>query len=399
MKRSLAALFALAAAAGIAQAQSSITLFGQEYSVARLDYSQVQWTDPLAPAFNINLIEVEGAQWLGNDRLLLSMDAGDALLTIKNWVVEVQINRDSNGAPVSLSYVRTVVANDPLEPGYGGFDLSPCGITINTSTAGLASGGELLIGDSEANRVVGYRRSDGLFLGAVNTPQNPSYDDLAFVPTDGNIYTIDEDGFKVSSFSTTGAFITSFDIPGLTSINQFAVPGSPKGMVYLPDAPTVPSALRSPGGSLLLTLDDNNPGLQVFSLAGAVLGTEALTDEPLFGGFSLLDQGPGCNGLLQLEAAAFDADTGTLFLINEGFLTSCSGFYILTPVNPCAADFDGTGFVDSDDFVAFVQAFTLGCDGVGSPDPTCVKSADFDGTGFVDSDDFVTFVAAFSAGC
>jgi hypothetical protein len=33
------------------------------------------------------------------------------------------------------------------------------------------------------------------------------------------------------------------------------------------------------------------------------------------------------------------------------------------------------------------------------PNPTCVKSADFDGTGFIDADDFVAFLAAFQAGC
>ncbi|MCC6428553.1 MAG: right-handed parallel beta-helix repeat-containing protein [Phycisphaerales bacterium] len=55
---------------------------------------------------------------------------------------------------------------------------------------------------------------------------------------------------------------------------------------------------------------------------------------------------------------------------------------------PCHADFDGTGFVDLDDYVAYVLAFEAGGD-----------DADFDGTGFVDLDDFVAFVLAFEAGC
>ncbi|HLO42481.1 MAG TPA: immunoglobulin domain-containing protein [Phycisphaerales bacterium] len=54
----------------------------------------------------------------------------------------------------------------------------------------------------------------------------------------------------------------------------------------------------------------------------------------------------------------------------------------------CGADFDCTGFVDTDDFTAFVQAFTEGR-----------QDADFDGTGFVDTDDFTAFVLAFEAGC
>jgi hypothetical protein len=73
----------------------------------------------------------------------------------------------------------------------------------------------------------------------------------------------------------------------------------------------------------------------------------------------------------------------------------------LTPC--CPADYDDSGFVDSDDFVAFVNDFERGCRGTGvgnaGLDPNCSRSADYDTSGFVDSDDFVAFVAAFSAGC
>jgi hypothetical protein len=54
----------------------------------------------------------------------------------------------------------------------------------------------------------------------------------------------------------------------------------------------------------------------------------------------------------------------------------------------CPADFDQTGFVDTEDFDAFVRAYELGD-----------QSADFDQTGFVDTDDFDAFVVAFEAGC
>ncbi|HLO41083.1 MAG TPA: GC-type dockerin domain-anchored protein [Phycisphaerales bacterium] len=57
-------------------------------------------------------------------------------------------------------------------------------------------------------------------------------------------------------------------------------------------------------------------------------------------------------------------------------------------LSTCPADFDGSGFVDTDDFTAFVVAFENGDD-----------SADFDGTGFVDTDDFTAFVLAFEGGC
>ncbi|HLO40303.1 MAG TPA: GC-type dockerin domain-anchored protein [Phycisphaerales bacterium] len=54
----------------------------------------------------------------------------------------------------------------------------------------------------------------------------------------------------------------------------------------------------------------------------------------------------------------------------------------------CPSDFDNSGFVDLDDYVAFVSAFEQG-----------EESADFDQTGFVDTDDFTAFVLAFESGC
>lgn len=56
--------------------------------------------------------------------------------------------------------------------------------------------------------------------------------------------------------------------------------------------------------------------------------------------------------------------------------------------SPCPADHDGSGFVDHDDFDAFVADFVDGND-----------AADFDLSGFVDRDDFDGFVRAFEAGC
>ncbi|MCC6428593.1 MAG: hypothetical protein IT435_17460 [Phycisphaerales bacterium] len=63
------------------------------------------------------------------------------------------------------------------------------------------------------------------------------------------------------------------------------------------------------------------------------------------------------------------------------------GGWYLRPAD-CTADFDETGFVDIDDYIAFVFDFELGVD-----------SADVDGSGFVDTDDFDYFVCAFINGC
>lgn len=69
----------------------------------------------------------------------------------------------------------------------------------------------------------------------------------------------------------------------------------------------------------------------------------------------------------------------------------------------CSADIDMNGFVDSDDFVEFVNRFALGCTRLGFAadlfEPGCVGPADYDHSGFVDSDDFIKFVEDFSTPC
>lgn len=55
---------------------------------------------------------------------------------------------------------------------------------------------------------------------------------------------------------------------------------------------------------------------------------------------------------------------------------------------PCLADIDRSGFVDADDFNAFLSYFLGGS-----------MKADVDGSGFVDFDDMNAFSAAFTSGC
>ncbi len=64
------------------------------------------------------------------------------------------------------------------------------------------------------------------------------------------------------------------------------------------------------------------------------------------------------------------------------------GIAVLSVTSGCTADFDGSGFVDTDDYDAFVHAFEAG-----------TPIADVDHSGFVDTDDFDAYVHAFEAGC
>jgi hypothetical protein len=90
----------------------------------------------------------------------------------------------------------------------------------------------------------------------------------------------------------------------------------------------------------------------------------------------------------QLTFSPIDCSDGGVFycLVRDAcgaFPTDPATITVLAP-----SDYDGSGFVDTDDFTAFVLDFELGID-----------AADFDGTGFVDTDDFTAYVLAFEAGC
>jgi len=89
-------------------------------------------------------------------------------------------------------------------------------------------------------------------------------------------------------------------------------------------------------------------------------------------------------GHVLIENAGFGAASS-----QAGFTRGTGASFSTFAVPPiCPADFDHNGFVNGDDFDAFVDAFTLGD-----------SAADFDRNGFVNGDDFDAFVDAFEAGC
>jgi hypothetical protein len=130
-------------------------------------------------------------------------------------------------------------------------------------------------------------------------------------------------------------------------------------------------------------------GGEIVSLTVDAIGEGSLTyrwyfqEQPLFDNDRIT--GTDTN---QLTFQPIDcSDDGAYFCL----ITDLCGSY---PTNPAqitvvaSSDYDNSGFVDLDDFIAFVADFELGVD-----------EADFDGSGFVDLDDFIAFVAAFEAGC
>ncbi len=82
------------------------------------------------------------------------------------------------------------------------------------------------------------------------------------------------------------------------------------------------------------------------------------------------------------------SDGGVTYIVGDGYNVNTSRYEALLWASLCPADFDQSGFVDTDDYDAFVHAFEAG-----------TQDADFDGSGFVDTDDFDAFVHAFESGC
>ncbi|GIK19754.1 MAG: hypothetical protein AMXMBFR77_20890 [Phycisphaerales bacterium] len=86
--------------------------------------------------------------------------------------------------------------------------------------------------------------------------------------------------------------------------------------------------------------------------------------------------GNGINGSRQIVAAARDGATGPICAV------------LLTPMNPCPADFNGDGVVNTLDLLAFLNVFTAGD-----------ASADFNGDGTVNTLDVLAFLNAYAVGC
>jgi hypothetical protein len=87
------------------------------------------------------------------------------------------------------------------------------------------------------------------------------------------------------------------------------------------------------------------------------------------------------------STADFFGDTAVIGVAADVVASKKSGAVYLFDIT-CVGDFDDTGFVDTDDYDAFVQAFI-------NADP----AADVDNSGFVDTEDFTFYVNQFELGC
>ncbi len=381
--RTVGAIGALGLFAGSALAVDldNITLFGQAYSVQRFSYA-VDYVDPTDENFMISVSEPEGAQWLGNDAFVLSTDNADFFGSAKNQVLELRFTRDDMGVITGVAFERVVIVNDPAL-GFGTFDLSPSGVSINTGDTGLAGMGNLLIADSENQFVRGFDLSTGASLGGFSASPNTEVDDVEYIGELGEVWSVREDTPAfIDRHDAAGGYLGSFAIAANADP---AVLGSPKGLVYLPTAGSYPMSLS--GGAALVTLDDDGPGIQAFDLSGALIGFEPLTDDGTGDGAPLLETPDG--GQLIIEAAMTIPETGQIILVNQGDVLSDQVLYVLTPI-PCPGDTNGDNLVNFADLNTVLSGF--GASGEDLP-------GDVDGNGTVNFADLNTVLSNFGAEC
>ncbi|HLO41261.1 MAG TPA: GC-type dockerin domain-anchored protein [Phycisphaerales bacterium] len=153
------------------------------------------------------------------------------------------------------------------------------------------------------------------------------------------------------------------------------------------DVTTFPSLMATASGMAV----GRAQGPQSPEAVGAYQAYRMGARQAFLGGASILYRRSAVDPAYQPDSAGLpDVAIGGLGLaellqpgITDAVLT---GFY--PGCTPCPADFDGSGFVDIEDYSAFVLSFEAG-----------TQDADFDQSGFVDIEDFSAFVMAFENGC
>jgi len=94
------------------------------------------------------------------------------------------------------------------------------------------------------------------------------------------------------------------------------------------------------------------------------------------------------SGTIGQPDASVTPMTGGAFTLTGGFWAGAG----TPPVPGCTADVNNDGVVDGNDFVAFINSFSVG-------DVSVDPIADVNNDLIVDGNDFVEFINAFGAGC
>lgn len=180
---------------------------------------------------------------------------------------------------------------------------------------------------------------------------------------------------------------------GIQNIKLILHPTLINGYI-LPHLASAPCSLGDDGVLITDQPDDATADAgqnAAFSVAAIVTGTTAYQWFKVGSGTPLANDGhyAGVTTATLTINNVTEADEGSYRVtVTSTCSSESSTDAALTVESPCPSDFDGSGFVDIEDYTAFVLAFEAGTD-----------NADFDGSGFVDIEDFTAFVLAFESGC
>ncbi|MCG3121804.1 MAG: hypothetical protein GIKADHBN_00175 [Phycisphaerales bacterium] len=298
---------------------------------------------------------ISAVSWAGVDPQALGALPGGAA----SWAYAISPSGKAvAGASSSPSGTRAVVWMD------GGAPLNLGVLPGGTSSSALAI-------SADGHTVGGQSWSSG-GLHAFRWTVHEGMTDLGVLP-----------GMDISSAwavsADGGVMAGSSGLPGPTRAFRWTAPRGMEDLGSLPGGENSRARAMTSDGSTIVGIAD------IAGASRAFIWTRArgMIDLNVF----LQELGADLDGWVLTHAEGISANG--LVIAGSGTFQGASRGWLVTGVPPvCDADFDGTGFVDTDDFTAFVLAFEAGTD-----------DADFDGTGFVDTDDFTAFVLAFEAGC
>jgi|GEM_PF-4537019 len=383
----------LSARAARADELGVVHLFDRDYRLTRFDYQlQLVMPDVKRPSRTTRVNGVTGATYIGNRRFLLTSNTQHLApdYSYRNYVIEVELLSTPERVPTALVHRRTVLAGDAATMGY---ELDVRGVTVNTSSAGLGAGGNVVLSTGN-NQLRAFSLTTGAPMDLENggaipngfslSVFNTNTEDVAFVPEFASFFTIWRNGESaVTTFNRTGNTGPAFHVgkkrhPGTQAL--------PTGIAVLPGYPDYPRLLDYHTG-LLVSTDFNGPGLELYTVESQALRREPLSSTLAPGVVVLpLDGGQ----TLQLSAVAAENETGRFLLFNRGNGPAGStAVFVLTPIPvPCKADFNLDGFVDGFDYDDFIVAFETGA-----------ASSDTTGDGYIDGFDYDTFMESFELGC
>ncbi len=207
--------------------------------------------------------------------------------------------------------------------------------------------GNLYVASTRNDLVVKYNGTTGVFMGDVVTGIDAT--DIVFGP-DGTMYVADFAGDRVAMFDPTdGTFLgnvdtssTGLDGPhGLAqdaSDNIYVTSYNTDSIIKIDINTLEDSFFVFPGAGSLdgptdLAFDDAGNAIVVSALNGNVLKYDQ------FGNFNSVVISPA----------------------TDGGLSGTWGLLLYTPGDPCAADFNDDGTVNTQDFISFLNAWTAGC--------------------------------------